>query len=550
MNISIYQSAELPFCSARPYEAAERPWKTVQFSADFTSEKGTKLTIPGFWDGGNTFRLRFAPTEMGGWRYVTYSSLPELDGQEGAFTVTAAQGENPLFVHGGFLKASDNGRYITYTDGEPFFLLSDTLWFIPGTVKMPMPVLQRCLAKRRSQGFSAIVIGMIEGAPGIQIQQRYHQTGDITLSYWRTADESIRAIIDSGMAVFVQPMWAGGSDWPDDSEWQDILDYMTARYAAWPLHFGMGPEFDSPPKQESGLDERSLALLGYVRGRDPYQRATITQPHPWNIGATRKNWFCPAVDLLALEGGHENPWGITTTFYREAWDFQLNGRHKPLMLMETTWEGISRHQFPPHDAYTIRYNLCRAFLSGCTGLSYGANGLWYPRTSEDDDVYDRDWGESPTWDVALEYPGADCAANIKRLFEALPWWNIRPLFGCGEPSVDILPPYPVEETPEIMPQKTRTNQIVPFPEEKDDYRRPVFAALNGVIAGYIPRCRAKDSVLHAELPAGEYLTRWYSPCTGSYVEAGVVHVGEGSTLLPVRPDNEDWILLLDGSSAE
>ncbi len=546
-EIPVWQSTELCYHSVKSYATEEKPWKTVQITAEFCSESGTKLVIPGFWDGGNVFKIRFAPTEQGEWKYVVKSSLPELEGEQGTICALPPEEGNPLYTHGGFLKASENGRYITYTDGTPFFYLSDTLWFIPGTVKMPPEVLKPCIEKRKQQGFTAIIIGYIEGSPGKQIQEYYHKTGDIDPAFWKVADDCFRTILESGMTIVAQPMWADTETWPTDAEWEDLLDYMTARYCAWPIHYGMGPEFDSKPKQESGLDERSLKMLGYLRGQDPYHRAYTTQPNPWNLDTTRKDWACPAVDVVALEGGHEDPWGIHTSYYKQAWEHERGGRHTPLIILETVWEGIMRHQFPPHSAYTIRYNMYRAFLSGCMGMSYGANGLWYPRSTEDDDVYDRDWGVSPVWDVALQFPGADSMTVLKNLFANLKWWDICPLFDGGVPSPDIEPPYPVEETPEIMPQVTRTNQVIPFPSDKDNYRVPSVAAFEQgrKLVIYIPQCKSKNSPVFISVQqTGTYQCKWYDVRSGNFISAGTVNVS-GKTQLQDRPDEQDWILMME-----
>jgi hypothetical protein len=40
----------------------------------------------GFYCGGTEYRVRFMPKSQGSWTYTTKSSLPELDGQRGAFT--------------------------------------------------------------------------------------------------------------------------------------------------------------------------------------------------------------------------------------------------------------------------------------------------------------------------------------------------------------------------------------------------------------------------------------------------------------------------------
>ena len=42
----------------------------VALSADFIAPSGATWSIPGFWDGRDTWRVRFTPSETGAWRYI------------------------------------------------------------------------------------------------------------------------------------------------------------------------------------------------------------------------------------------------------------------------------------------------------------------------------------------------------------------------------------------------------------------------------------------------------------------------------------------------
>jgi len=376
----------------------------------------------------------------------------------------------------------------------------------------------------------------------VKVQEYYHKTKDINIDFWKMADESFKAIFESGMIVMSEPIWTDAESWVNYEEWKELADYMTARYCAYPMHYGMAPEYDNTDKQRSGFDEMTLSILKYLRDIDPYKRAFSIQPSPWNLGVSKKDWKAPYVDYIMLEGAHEDPWGISTDFYKEAWEL-----NRPLALTETVWEDLQRHQFPPHSSYAVRYNMYRAFLSGCVATSYGANGLWYPRSADNDDVFDRDWGKSVTWDEALNLEGANNAMYLKKFFSKIEWWNIQPLFNCGLSSKDILPPYPVMETAEIMPQITSTNTIIEFPENKDDYTMPIAARFNNKIVIYIPKCKSNINDIYINVSCAFYKCLWYNVRTGKYICDDKIVKSDGKMKLPNRPDNEDWILLLEES---
>ena len=61
----------------------------VKFSATFTNGSETK-TVRGFYDGNDTFVVRFMPGSEGTWNYVTASNVPALNRKKGSFVCTPA----------------------------------------------------------------------------------------------------------------------------------------------------------------------------------------------------------------------------------------------------------------------------------------------------------------------------------------------------------------------------------------------------------------------------------------------------------------------------
>ena len=91
------------------------PYLDVDLSATFThSDSGKQITVNGFWDGGNNWKIRFVPTTAGTWTYTTTSNDNQLSGKTGSFEyIEPSDTEkvaNPNYR--GFLKVSSNGRYL------------------------------------------------------------------------------------------------------------------------------------------------------------------------------------------------------------------------------------------------------------------------------------------------------------------------------------------------------------------------------------------------------------------------------------------------------
>src|SRR5688572_29798155 len=59
----------------------------VELVAEMTSPSGKEHTVPGFWDGGRTWKVRFMPDEVGTWVYSTVSRpvLGGVGGRGGTF---------------------------------------------------------------------------------------------------------------------------------------------------------------------------------------------------------------------------------------------------------------------------------------------------------------------------------------------------------------------------------------------------------------------------------------------------------------------------------
>src|SRR6266567_5269037 len=71
-----WQMVELEFMAHRKYAEP----MSVQITASFSGPDGTILEVPGFWDGGSKWKIRFTPPLPGGWRYVTSALNRDDDG--------------------------------------------------------------------------------------------------------------------------------------------------------------------------------------------------------------------------------------------------------------------------------------------------------------------------------------------------------------------------------------------------------------------------------------------------------------------------------------
>jgi hypothetical protein len=118
---------EWGFVSRRSYSD---PFNEVQLDVVFTAPDGSEQRVPAFWAGEQEWRVRFAPSQVGDYRWRTICSdaaNASLHGVEGTLTAVPYEGNNPLFRRGR-LQVSADGRYLQHRDGTPFLWLGDTWW--------------------------------------------------------------------------------------------------------------------------------------------------------------------------------------------------------------------------------------------------------------------------------------------------------------------------------------------------------------------------------------------------------------------------------------
>lgn len=69
-----------------------------------------ELDVPGFWDGGRSYRARFLPDRPGEWNWRSSSPAPELDGRSGSVAVLPGDALGPVRVAHRFHFAHADGR--------------------------------------------------------------------------------------------------------------------------------------------------------------------------------------------------------------------------------------------------------------------------------------------------------------------------------------------------------------------------------------------------------------------------------------------------------
>ncbi|MCC6352568.1 MAG: DUF4038 domain-containing protein [Verrucomicrobiae bacterium] len=521
-----YRPVELDFAAARDHTDPFDPGRAY-LTINCTHESGTTLAIPGFWDGGRTWRARLQPQLAGRWAWTSASDDPSdagLHGRRGEILVAPPSPDAPdQQRRGGILRVAPDHTHLTYADGTPFFWLADTWWGMPSGVATPEH-LARLIARRRSQGFTLAQIHghrNLSDPDGPDVFQLMEAGGDGALAYWRRLDAYYRIAEEFGWHLCV-------GFYGYFSEMKYSLDthhrlwsYFLARYGAYPITFLITQEYNQP-LETRGADGKTTrdpnrthgpfftALGRWIHERDPYRRAMTAHSAVRSrdrFDAWREPWY----GFALLQNGHftrPDPAHYRTVCAREP--------KKPVIEGEANYEGFVRPTPPPFtvDATAIRASAYGAIQSGCIGYSYGAQGLYAHITNPAFPGPTARWGPVLTWDQALELEGARHMAHLGALYRSLPWWRLSHL------------PNAIDGTDAALAKADgdRLCLVYFLPADKP---APPASRLSGFANAGAPLS-----------------AMWFDPRSGAQTPAPAPAWDAGAWLLPPRPDGQDWMLIL------
>jgi len=130
-TVGVWEKVQITLHSDRTYQ---NPYTDVTVWVDLKGP-GFERRCYGFWDGGNTFRVRVLATAPGTWTWQSGSEPadPGLSGVQGSFEAVPWAKEdlrqNPC--RRGMVRPTANGHAFEHADGTPFFLTGDTWWAVP-----------------------------------------------------------------------------------------------------------------------------------------------------------------------------------------------------------------------------------------------------------------------------------------------------------------------------------------------------------------------------------------------------------------------------------
>ncbi|HSA02758.1 MAG TPA: DUF4038 domain-containing protein, partial [Candidatus Paceibacterota bacterium] len=509
-----WQRWEHALTSTRSYT---NPYADVTVQVSYRGPGGRTLHTYGYWDGGDTFRIRCAFPVAGMWQWETECSDTANSGlhhQRGTVDVAPYQGTNTLYRQG-FLKVGETRRYLAYGNGTPFLWIGDTAWGAPQ--RASNEEWNAYLADRTAKHFTVIQVGPASEWAGPTDRQGQKPFTEKTCSqwnpaYWQSFEQKVQRANETGLVVLLVGLMEPVNRYPEAPKACLFARNIVVRLFGNFVIFS--PSFDSsfmPLANEVGRAIREATGVHLI---------TQHPGTPWNQPTptfSLKYYDEPCLDFVGVQSGHNG--GHLDWCARNAieWNLQLyrHEPHKPVVNLEAMYDAQGENGWRAVDARSLGW---RTWLSGACGYTYGAGDV-PPKVPQGSGALWK-WVTDPEkydyWRKALQWDSACQMQYLHDFLATLEWWRL-------EPAHELIRNQPQDVTRHMVLAKSRASDLA---------------------VAYLP----SNEVIEIDLSAfpSPLAARWFDPVQGRFVSIDglVANAGYGRF---TPPGSGDWVLLLQRS---
>ena len=428
-----WREIEIELTAAKKWS---NPYTDVEAWVDFEHDSGRVIRRPAFWDGGASWKVRFAsPVGHGAWKWRSAASVDDsgLSGVSGEVQCAPAEDEENLFYRRGFWKMSKGGRNLVHADGTPCMLAGDTVWALPWRATPEQCTIYA--ADRQQKGYNAALLMTVQPdmdarGPrdrtkdtgfdvGFEDLERGH-LNEINVEYFQRFDELCDILVAHEIVPVYQPLFHGYG-WKglrvaglvvSPEEYARYCRYLVARFGARPAMWLVGGDGDCKLEsiRAAGAEIEAWDAYGQPTGLHyrPHARADAWQEADW-------------LDFQWCQTGHS---GLHLP--ERVADMWRNRPIKAVANGEPTYEhigepGRATDWWQGEEAWA---NLC---AGGTMGAVYGAGSLWQWRLHKNEPDYE-EWAHARLagWREAIDFPGSKYVGAMRKIFDGLPFADMEP----------------------------------------------------------------------------------------------------------------------------
>jgi len=510
-NPHTWQRWEHALTSTRNYG---NPYSEVTLRVIYTGPAGQTIRAYGFWDGGDTFRIRCAFPTPGTWRWETECSDAANTGlhkQRGTVEVSPYRGDGLLYRHG-FLKVSDNRRYLAYNDNTPFLWIGDTAWAVPQ--KASGEEWEAYIIDRTDKHFTLLQVAPAPKWAGDHDRRGESPFTDEACSqwnpaYWQSFEQKVQRANEAGLVVLLVGLMEPVHRYPGAGEACLFARNIVARLFGNFVIFS--PSFDSefmPLADEVGRAAREATSVHLI---------TQHPGTPWNqpIPTFSTQYYDqPYLDFVGVQTGHNAGNRNWCAHHAIEWNLHLyrHEPHKPVINLEAMYDARGENGWQAVDARSLAW---RTWLSGAMGYTYGAGDL-PPKVAQGSGAVWM-WVTDPQkydyWEKALHWDSAFQMQYLHDFLAAIEWWRL-------EPAHELIRNQPDEVIHRMVLAK---------------------AAVGDLAVAYLP----DNDVIEMDMSVfpAPLIVRWFDPVSGRYTSV-TGSIENKATHRFAPPVKGDWVLLL------
>lgn len=444
----------------------KNPYTDVEVWANFINSKNDTLKRPAFWDGGNTWKIRFAPTDINGiWSWTSFCDNQNdkgLHGKSGSLISTPnAESIIPMLnsksnqlIKNGPLKMSKDHRSVVQHSGKSFLVIADTPWAI--SFRATKEQVETYANDRHEKGFNTALMMTLQpdtkakGPNERNTEQGFKRAfedlsdghiNQINIEYFQYYDGIVQTLLNHEIVSVFQPVFHGYG-WKglevlgrtiEPQEYVRYCKYLLARYGSNPAIWLLGGD-------HNGKDPGILESGEMMQEWDCYAQPTGIH-------------YNPCDDYLAdwADGENEHCFHNNKSFQEKEWlDFQWaqtghDSKHlyhkvermydnlptKAVANGEPTYEGMNDGKnglgwWQGEEAWM------QLMHGGTMGVVYGAATLWQWKVSQTEEGWPA-WTDQPTsWKEAMKMEGSKYVGLIGKILKGLDLTDIEKLWDLAD----------------------------------------------------------------------------------------------------------------------
>lgn len=323
----------------------------------------------------------------------------------------------------GRLVVSENGRFLQFENGLPFFYLGETAWEL--FHRLSMEEIEGFLENRRQKGFTviqAVILAELDGlkTPALngEVPLINMDPGQANEAYFHFVDEVVELAASKGLFMGLLPTWGDKVElrWGegpvvfDDEKAFAYGTFLGDRYKNHPNIIWI----NGGDRACLGVEKVWDALARGIKSEDPNHLMTF---HPMG-GRSSSECFheAPWLDFNMHQSGHGDR--FTPNYRVVAHDYGLSPP-KPCMDGEAIYEDHPFSWDPKNGIATeddVRRAAYWSVFSGAHGHTYGNHCIWQFYSDKVEPV-----NHPPmSWMEAMDRPGAFQMLHLRRLMESRP----------------------------------------------------------------------------------------------------------------------------------